>query len=400
MKQRILLVNKFYYRRGGAEGVVINLEQALRGLGHEVAVFSMDFPENIDSDYARYFVPQVEFFKGFGAKVGAMRRTLGLDDLRSRFESLLDDFKPDVVHLHNVHSYLCPLVGELAHRRGIKVVWTLHDYKIACPAYSCLRDGKVCELCFHDKKQVLLKRCMKNSLPASVLAYMEALVWNRKRLTAFTDTFICPSGFIMDKMISAGYPADKMRVLCNFVAPEIKKRYDNIGFSEKREPFYCYVGRLSAEKGLPTLIKAASRLPYKLKIAGRGPMESELKAMAAPYPNIEFVGSLSPAQVADLLSKATFSVVCSECYENNPLSAIESLCAGTPVIGARIGGIPELIGKESGIIYESGNVPELVKAIDKAWNFDWDYRKIMDSSRHKFSAAVHCDTLTQIYEGK
>ena len=400
MKQRILLVNKFYYRRGGAEGCVINLEQALRDRGYEVAVFSMDYPENIATPYADYFVPQVEFFKGLSGKVKAMLRTLGLDSLKARFNRLLDDFRPDVVHLHNVHSYLSPLVGELAHRRGIKVVWTLHDYKIACPAYSCLHRGQVCERCFHDKKQVLLTKCMKDSLPASLLAYLEALKWNPARLTEFTDIFLCPSAFIRDKMISAGYPQEKMRVLCNFVGPEIEERYANIEFSETRQPYYCYVGRLSAEKGLNTLIEAASRLPYTLKIAGGGPLEDELKARAASCGNIEFVGSLPPAKVADHLSGARFSVVCSECYENNPLSAIESLCAGTPVVGARIGGIPELVEGKSGIIFKSGDADELTEAIEKAWNTPWPYREIMEEARRRFSADEHCAVLTDLYEGK
>ena len=137
----------------------------------------------------------------------ALKRTLGMGDVKDSFNAVLDDFKPDVVHLHNIHSYLSPVVGELAHQRGIRVVWTLHDYKLLCPRYDCLLGGKPCEKCFTGAKHnVLLRKCMKGSLPASGVAWFEALKWNRHQLEKNTDVFLCPSEFMAKKMVAGGLP--------------------------------------------------------------------------------------------------------------------------------------------------------------------------------------------------
>ena len=196
MSEKILIVNKFYYPRGGDCIYSLNLEKMLTESGFEVAFFSMEYPENIQSKYSKYFAPEVNFSGGASAKIAAVKRTLGMGDIVCRFKKILEDFRPDVVHLNNIHSYLSPVVGELAKKAGCRVLWTLHDYKLLCPSYSCLRNGQPCELCFTDKSQVLKTRCMKGSLAASAVAYLEAKKWNKKRLEKFTDTFICPSRFI------------------------------------------------------------------------------------------------------------------------------------------------------------------------------------------------------------
>lgn len=145
-------------------------------------------------------------------------RPLGTNEVKRKFCALLDEFKPDVVHLNNIHTQLSPIIAELAHEREIKVVWTLHDLKLLCPRYDCLRNGKIaCEECFMDKRKVLEYKCMKNSIVASFLAYKEAVSWNRERLEKCTDIFICPSLFIANKMIQGGFNKTKMCTLCNFI---------------------------------------------------------------------------------------------------------------------------------------------------------------------------------------
>ncbi|MBQ8043963.1 MAG: glycosyltransferase, partial [Clostridia bacterium] len=182
MKQKILLVSKFYYHRGGACIQAMNLRKILEDNGHEVAVFSMQYPKNISSGYDEYFAKEVRFFNGLRDKLGATLRVFGLGDVKIRFKKLLNDFKPDVVHMHNIHSFISPVVAKLAKRMGCKVVWTLHDYKLACPSYACLYNGKPCELCLTDKMGILKTRCMKDSLVASILAYLEARYCNLKKL--------------------------------------------------------------------------------------------------------------------------------------------------------------------------------------------------------------------------
>ena len=121
--------------------VMMNTESLLLSAGYEVAVYAMLYPDTVDSPYKKYFASEVTFAGGLGAKVNGLKRTLGMGDITASFTKLLDDFQPDVVHLHNIHSYLSPVLGQIAHSRGIRVVWTLHDYKLLCPAYTCTRNA-------------------------------------------------------------------------------------------------------------------------------------------------------------------------------------------------------------------------------------------------------------------
>ena len=387
---RVLVANKFYYRRGGADAYSINVEQMLKEKGHEVAFFSMEHPENLESDWAEYFPSEVKFSVG-PQMIESFLRPLGTKEVRKKFTAIIEAFKPDVVHFNNIHSQLSPVIAEIAHEHGVKVVWTLHDYKLLCPRYDCLKNDKVvCEECFFDKRPVLKNKCMKNSGLASFLAYKEAVKWRRTRIENCVDKFICPSKFILNKMIQGGFDASKMVHLCNFI-DTTRIKYKAV----EEKPYYCFLGRLSLEKGLKTLIAAASKLPYKLKVIGKGPIESELKKIASE--NIEFVGYKNWDEIQQLLSEARFMVIPSEWYENNPLSVIESLCIGTPVLGARMGGIPELIDDSTGMTFECADVADLCKKIECMWNHPFDYKAISTKALIRFSMNAYYDSLVKIY---
>ena len=392
---KILLANKFYYRRGGDCIYMLNLEKLLKAHGHEVAVFAMDYPENLDTPWKKYFPKNM-------SKLMAFTRPFGSHEVKSTFKKLLDDFKPDVVHLNNVHTQLSPVMAELTHQRGIKVVWTLHDYKLLCPRYDCLKNGNtICETCFNgDKKACLDNKCMKGSKLASFIGFKEATVWNRERLEASTDVFICPSQFMADKMVQGGFSKSKMQTLCNFIDVEKCKfsstdgpdYTDDVDLLPKKEDYYCFIGRLSHEKGAKTLIEAANQLPYKLVIIGGGPLMDELKSVA--HTNIEFVGFKQWDDIKQLVGKARFSVIPSEWYENNPLSVIEAQCLGTPVLGANIGGIPEL----TDYTFSSGNIADLKTKIEKMWNSEFDYQQIASDAQHRYDAETYYDKLINIYK--
>ena len=408
---KILLANKFYYRRGGDCVYMLNLEKLLKAHGHEVAVFAMDYPENLDTPWKKYFPKNM-------SKLMAFTRPFGSHEVKSTFKKLLDDFKPDVVHLNNVHTQLSPVMAELAHQRGIKVVWTLHDYKLLCPRYDCLKNGNtICETCFNgDKKACLDNKCMKGSKLASFIGYKEAVTWNRERLEACTDVFICPSQFMADKMEQGGFSKSKMRTLCNFIDVKKCKYAPTDGMDNtdpvvlpKKEDYYCFIGRLSHEKGAKTLIEAANQLPYKLVIIGGGPLMNELKAVANT--NIKFVGFKQWDDIKQLVGKARFSVIPSEWYENNPLSVIEAQCLGTPVLGANIGGIPELIESLSptlpqregvvpnGMTFTSGDVEDLKDKILKMFDHEFDYDAIAKNAIERYSSEAYYEKLMKCYKG-
>lgn len=397
MKHKVLIVNKFYYPRGGDCVVSMSTEELLSGNGCETAVFAMQFPENNPSPWQRYFAPQVEFSGSVGAKLRAARRVFGRGDVVMCFNRLLDDFRPDLVLLNNIHSYLSPVLAELAHRRGIRVLWVLHDYKLFCPSYSCLRDGSPCSECIDNPKAVWQHRCMKGSAAASMLALLEARKWNRRRLVGSTDMFICPSRFMRSMMAKAGFPEEKLAVVCNMVEPRKYEIFKSTPLSE-REDYYCYSGRLSAEKGVESLLEAASRLPYRLKMAGDGPLLEELRSKYARFPQIEFLGRLDAQGVSRLLSKARAMVIPSVWFENNPLSVIESLCAGTPVLGADIGGIPELIEPGSnGLIFKPGDTAAIADAVERAFTEKWNNAAIRDRALAAFSPQRYLDELLKFF---
>lgn len=397
---RILLVNKFYYRRGGADIYVLDLEKLLTKHGHEVAVFAMQHPENLANKWSKYFPQEIRF-----SPSTSMWRTLirpfGLGDVKREFSKLLDDFRPDVVHANNIHTQLSPVIMELAKKRGIHTVWTLHDYKLLCPCYVCRRNRDVCELCFmqglknrhNNLKHCIRHKCIKNSIVGSIIGYWEALYWNPIRLQNVTDTFISPSQFMAKKMAQGGFSRSKIHVLQHY----IDAGKCNINTFGIKDNYYCYLGRLSEEKGLETLIDAANRMPeHRLIIIGEGPMKNKLQNLAME--NITFVGALEWDKLKQFVNKAQFTVIPSEWYEVGPLTAIESLCLGTPVLGARIGNIPALIDEPStGLTFESGSVEDLTCKIEQMYNMNFSYEDIATTSRCKFESESYYTQLMNIY---
>ena len=384
---KILLSNKFYYRRGGDCVCMLNTEQLLKEKGHEVAVFAMDYPENLETPWKKYFPQNMSRLMAFTRPFGSM-------EVKRKFGRLLDDFRPDVVHLNNIHTQLSPVIAELAHKRGVRVVWTLHDYKLLCPRYDCLRGGEeVCEKCLGgDKAPCRAYKCMKGSTLASLIGYEEAVKWNRERLESCTDVFICPSSFMSQKMAQGGFDTSKLKVLCNFMDVDKCSRADY-----QKEDYYCFVGRLSHEKGARTLVEAANQLPFPVKIIGGGPLMEELKALA--HDNVEFVGFKQWDDIKELVGRARFTVIPSEWYENNPMSVIEAECLGTPVLGARIGGIPELIDEGvNGMTFESRNVADLREKISQMYDATFDYESIAVVAMSRYGAGRYYDRLMEIYK--
>jgi len=394
---KILLANKFYYPRGGDCIYTLHLESLLKSKGHKVAVFAIQHPKNQPNAFQSYFPSEVSYSSVGGKNLAkVVLRPLGTKDVKQKFTAILNDFQPDVVHLNNIHTHLSPVLAEIAHKKQIRVVWTIHDYKLLCPRYDCLKNGIHCRLCFSNKINVLKYRCMKNSLFASALAYLEAKKWSKEKLEKYTDVFICPSEFMKSQMLAGGFSEKKLTVLPNFVSG---MENDSTDYG-KREDYYCFIGRISEEKGIETLLQAAQQLPHSLKIAGTGPLFDELKSRYASD-TIEFLGYLNREEVKALIEKACFSVIPSEWYENNPLSGIESLYLGTPVLGANIGGIPELIEKShTGLLFESGNNTDLKNKIEEMYRTAFDYAYIAQEAQRNYSSDNYYSSLMNIYCGK
>ncbi len=378
--------------------VMSGTEKMLRDRGHDVAVMAMRYPDNIESSWQRYFPAEVSFGGGVSAMWRAFNRMMGRGDVVECCERLLNDFAPDVVHLHNIHSYLSPVVARLAHERGCRVVWTLHDYKLVCPSYSMLLNGVPCERCLTDANAVVKERCMKGSLVAGIAARIESLRWNRRVLEAVTDAFVCPGNFMREMMIKGGFSADKLYVLHNFIDEERASLIKESKPSVQRGSHCCYVGRLSHEKGVDTLLDAVKSMPdIHLKVVGGGALEQTYRERYGKCRNIEFSGQCTPVEAVKHVMSARCMVIPSVWYENNPLSVIEALCAGTPVVGAHIGGIPELIDVTSGVTFTAGDVKSLSEALSGAMARDWDNASISTAALAKFGIENHYRRLMAIY---
>lgn len=388
----ILIANKFYYRRGGDCVYTLNLEKLLQDHGHSTSIFSMQYPDNFHSEWENFFPSEVKFSPNLGL-IEAFRRPFGSRKVKIMFNKIINKFKPDIVHLNNIHSQLSPVIAEIAHQNNIKTIWTLHDYKLICPRYDFLNNNlQICEKCFHDNKSILKNKCMKGSMIASIIAYLESVKWNRKTIDNITDKFIAPSQFMADMMIKAGFNKEKIHVMHNFID---SSKFEDIK-EVTRKTYYCYVGRISHEKGVETLIQAANCLKYKLKIIGSGPLEAELKKKANS--NIEFLGYKNWDEIKSIISQSKFTVVPSEWYENNPFSIIESLCTGTPVLGANIGGIPELIDNNvNGMTFVSKDITMLKQKISDMFMHNFEYSDIKKCAIRKFNSESYYNNLINLY---
>ena len=390
---RILLANKFYYRRGGDCIYTMNLEKMLKEKGHEVAVYAMQYPENEKSEWSGYWPTNM-------TKLDAFTRPFGARQVMKGFSRLMDDFKPEVVHLNNIHTQLSPVIAKIAHEKGARVVWTLHDTKLVCPCYTCTREGKWCTECFTDKKAVIRHRCMPGGLPGAVIGYLEAQKWNKEMLQEYVDLFSPPSKFMMDTCVEGGYKPEKFRVLCNFIDVTKVKGLKSEEVKGLKGDYYVYLGRVNEVKGVRTLCKAAEQLDKKLIVIGGGELLPELQKTYVDCKQIEFKGQMQWEEFMPILRGARFMVLPAEWSENNPLTVIESQSLGTPVLGARIGGIPELIDEGvSGMTFTSGDVEDLKDKIKEMFNHEFDYDAIAKNAIERYSSEAYYAKLMKYYKG-
>lgn len=357
---KILFVNKFFYLKGGSEHVFFETAALLKQKGHDVMFFSMRHPKNIRSEYEKYFISTVDYEKkGIINQIGVSLKLLYSIEAKRKIEALIETERPDIAHLHNIHHQISPSILHSLRKFNIPVVLTLHDYKMACASYSMLACGEICEACGGGRYyNCFLKGCVKNSRLKSLLNTLEIYLHQKiLHIYNLVDVFIAPSRFLKGKLEEMGFKG-KIAFLPNFV--DCKTSDFKLGYGERS---IVYFGRLSGEKGLHTLIDAVKDIDgVLLKIIGEGPLKERLKLeiMKKGIRNVEFLGYKTGEDLKNAIRQSMFFVLPSECYENNPLSIIEGFALGKPGIGARIGGIPELIkDNKTGFTFESGSASDL-----------------------------------------
>ena len=359
---KVLLVNKFLYPKGGAETYTFKMGDMLEKHGHTVQYFGLENPANTVGNSAGVYVTDMDFGKGVRKNLTAPLRIIYSAEARKKITRVLYDFEPDAVHLNNIQFHLTPsiILAVEAYRkktgRKVRLVYTAHDYQLICPSHGLFdTDIQICEKCLGGNYTHCLRtKCMKNSRAKSLLAMLDAYYWKYSRAYSYIDTIVCPSHFLKTKLDTQPRFAEKTVAIHNFIEPREAAQV-------QKGDYVLEFGHLSRDKGTLTLLEVAKRMPnVRFLFAGYGAAEAQIAKVA----NAEYVGFKTGAELKELIAKALCSVYPSEWYENCPFSVIESQMYGTPVIGSRMGGIPELMQeRKTGLLFTAGDVDDLEKQL-------------------------------------
>jgi glycosyltransferase involved in cell wall biosynthesis len=363
---RLLNVNTYHYRRGGSDVVYLEHAALMESVGWNTAYFAMHHPKNFETPWARYFIDELELGHDYSParKLVMATKVIYSFEAQRKLRALLAEHPVDIAHVHCIYHHHSPSILPTLKQAGVPVVMTAHDLKLACPAYRMLNDNGLCERCRDGSVlNVLRHRCMRGSLGASaVIAAESGLHRYLDTYRRHLDKVVVPSRFFLEKFVEWGWPRERFAYIPNYV--------DASAFEPCFEPggYFLYFGRLAPEKGVATLLQAAHEAGVSLKVAGTGPQEAALRALAASLPglDVEFLGYRSGEPLHQLVRGARAVVLPSEWYENAPMSVLESMALGKPVIGARIGGIPELIDEgETGWVFESRSKTDLSQRLQQ-----------------------------------
>lgn len=396
---KVLFANKFFFMKGGAETVFFQEREMVRQAGHQVIEFAMQHPDNLPSCQSDYFPTKVDYHDRHGLldRLKIAARFIHHQEACDRLAALIRAERPDIVHFHNIYHQLTPSIIRVAKALGCKTVLTAHDYKVACPNYSMLVKGAAFDLKRIEGSWLKLFRYQwqEGSWGKSLLLSAEA-AWQQWRGNyECVDAFVAPSAF-MGQMIRTRLPRARIEVILNGIDVEQSRE------SGEDQGYFLFLGRLMTEKGVETLTRAHQQLQHRagLKIVGDGPLFEHLRGH---YPDAELLGFKQGEALLELLRHARAVVVPSEWYENCSMSVLEAMAYGKPVIGARIGGIPEQIRDgQDGLLFEPGNADALAHCMDRLTADPALTVQMGQSARQRliahYSLASHQSALLALYQ--
>ena len=388
---KVLLVNKFHYRKGGSETYYFTLAEALKARGHEVIFFAMQDEKNLPCEQEGYFVSNASVNGGMKSKLNMLLHMTYSKEAYTKMKALLKAERPDLVILNLVHKQITLSIIDAIkeHDPKLPIFWTMHDLIAVCPSYS-MRDGSgnICEKCLGgDFSHCVKNKCIKGNTLMSVLSKHEAEYIRKRKWYDQVDLFICPSEFYRKKLTEGNFTKSPIVTMRNPLPLDtVFER------NETNEGYILYFGRLSPEKGVKTLIEAAIKCGCHLMILGTGPQEEELKELAKDAENIEFKGFQTGEALHKFVKNSKCVVLPSEWYENGPYSAMEAMALGKPLIVSNYGGLPELVEDGvNGYIYEK-TADALAECIEKMQKLDSKtYQKMANASLTKANALFSAD---------
>lgn len=401
------MVDKYFFIKGGAERYFFELKKVLEQKGHEVIPFSMQHPENFESPYASDFVANIEFNgltwpEKIKRAPSIVSRVIYSRMAQKKLTGIIEKVKPDIAHLHMIDHQLSPSILHTLRDYQIPVVQTCHQYKLVCPSYRLfiMHKNEICERCVAGNfANAIIQRCHKKSFAASTLVAMESFIHRKMRIYDYIDAFHVPSRFLGEKLIEGGFPREK--IWHSFYTINLA----DYPYHPKSDNYFVFLGRLSEEKGVLTLLKAMNLVPQaKLKILGDGPQRALLESYAREdeLANVEFCGNLGGDALVKMVQNARFIVVPSEWYDNSPLVIYESFSMGKPAIVSTMGGMPELVDDgHNGYHFTAGNVNELARRIEHLWDNRRLCEKLGANARAKaeaeFSPEAHYKKIMSLY---
>lgn len=388
---KILMVNKFLYPNGGSETYIFKLGEQLQKKGHEIQYFGMEHAGRIVGNRLECYTSDMDFHTGGVGKLLYPFRIIYSGEAKRKMRRVLEDFRPDVVHLNNINFQLTPsiiyAVRAFEKKRGkrIKIVYTAHDYQWVCPNHMMRipATGQICFACRGgDFKQCSKNRCIHDSRVKSLLGTIEAGFYAMRKTYGMVDVIICPSEFMKKQLDTDPLLAEKTVMMHNFIDKDTAVAGKTHGKKKKRREkaevfgtaadgdrpagdYVLYFGRYAEEKGTLTLLEACRALPeIPFVFAGTGPLEGRVNQA----PNVENRGFVAGEELRRLIAQARFSVYPSEWYENCPFSVMESQMYGTPVLASDLGGAPELVQPgRTGDLFRGGDAQELTEHIKELW---------------------------------
>lgn len=399
---KVCLVNKFHYIKGGSETYYFGLADLLKQKGHEVIFFSMKDDKNFPCEQSSYFVENVDFNANMNLLklIKISLKMLYSWEAKKKFKRLLEDEKPDIIHLNIFQSQLTGSIVDVAKDFNIPIVYTAHDLKSICPNYQMLNHGDICEKCIHgDYSNCFKTGCMKDSKSKSLLATVEAEIYKVNSTYQKLDCVITPSEFYKRKIEEADIVKCPIVHIPNFLPADVEYKSDNA-----QGDYFLYFGRLSREKGISTLIEAyvKSNVNNPLYIVGSGPIEPQLQDLIDRYgkeDSIKLLGFKNGRELTDILSNALCVCLPSEWYENGPYSIMEAQAMGKPVIVSSNGGLPELVEEGiTGYIFEPKNIDNLSNKLVQASNKkDWNNRIIVEFAKRKYNPHLYIECIEMCY---
>ena len=381
---RILLIHNYYTQPGG-EDVVFEAERALlERYGHEVITFVEDNAQ----------VNKVNPFK-------AAVDTIWSREAQRNIRKLIEQSRPDVVHFHNTFLRISPAAYYVVKEMGLPVVQTLHNYRLICPGALLMRDGHLCEDCL-DKVipwPGIVYSCWRNSrMGTAVVTAMLTVHRLLKTWIKQVDVYIALTEFARRKFIEGGLPAEKISVKPNFIYPDPGK-------GEHGGNFALFVGRLSAEKGVKTLLSAWRLLKgIPLKVVGDGPLMAEIReCVEREGLAVEVLGRRSREEVFAFMRSASFLLFPSEWYEGFPMTIAEAFACGLPVVASQLGVMAEIVEDgRTGLLFEPGNPEDLAEKVEWAWTHPKEVKRMGEEARReyeeKYTAERNYRMLMEIYQ--